>query len=1461
MKFKNMVNESFQNVSINGVLYSLNTDEKRIYTKAKEAEGGKLMKDDLSEYDKRIANDLVTRGLLKRRKNPQHKIYFMTKGRRKNALDNTIQQNTPPDKDLEKWIADNEEKYKEKYGKEYKSKLMAKAWNKFNGKKPLNEGWHYEIDVDDIVYDLSNSTTFTLNFDETDEDEIDLGSAVSDEINDWASAPIYDYSWNVTNKWSDEEQDEEDEEVWDGEDDDEENTQKSQINETENVDIRPQFIRDMEEEITHVGDFWKNIYNHNEYEVTEIKKLIGTYGGYSIKQPMYVLRSVKNPIETPSELTRYVLERDYVPVEHEDWDGEDDEEIEENYEPIENYPESVKKATEEVSKVGDEWHNIYNEKDYKVIRIQQQECVFVDDENEFHKYLAPMYVLKNITDDEEINERLVSGEILKRDYRLNKTEDDWDGEDLDESYSMAARENEFRDKLFQYILDNCPEFRATFKSMTHYNLEANYQKALSNQCLDWAEEIISEYSFTIPEPNNNEYYADIDGYYVDLSELRNDWEKQIRKRIKKDLPDDTGDEKFWDGDEQLNETVYKSHYRKGQMLRNVNTGDLSTIKHIIFNDGHKEFIYEIETKKTFSDGEEYNLEEMVSEQHIDDNYIPVKDEDEEFWDGEDLEESVSDDLYSHNEYNEGDILIPNEKATALKDSKKEFKIKYKMVDADTGDDSFILSWVDGVNGMDEHEVGPFVKEVLDTYFTNIGPKEEEYWDGEDDDEEINETLRIAGVQLNESEQSKNLAKDLYEVVVDSKEFLDEWKENKGTEEGFEDALKDMCEEWAGDILDGNFTLDRCYQDVTWLRLGRLIINMDDIYQDWSAFVNEDSTSDNYIKEPVWDGEDDDEPLTEARHFDIHVNNVVYDYDLPESMNLEILMDDDYDEADLENEIQKKVEEEASFAINDYDYEVVDEFDYNPRMVGPNDEPEWDGEDELNEVFKNAGVQLNETKMVKVRVNNISYDTETPEEFDTELTLPYSCDSEREIRDAILYHIEDSYGFHPREFDYIIRNQWTDEDEYNRDDDDDYHRNHNYIEDEDNNENEDNNEDENMWDGEDLEESVNGNNRLSVTDYNYLLGRIPDTFGWRDRMYDNWGADVSNDSDSREKMLKQYLERIMGKLGSYIVKEKNPNHDSYFNLPSGALFDYIEFLNDFDKAELESPEGEWDGDDELDESISRNNAPKYNVGDIFEPKEKVGDKDNPFKSEGNLFEIEEVLDLRSLYDYVIKVANSDSEDRWKFSEEVLDVFFNNVDGGYWDGEDDDEELMETKPARLKHHTLEPDAQFAHISAERNNPLYEPVEGETKKIGKYKRTKREKQKAENNRNTERLKQDIKDLGLSYIKTYGAWHENDKTTNEKSFIVPNISKEDAMKLGKKYGQYSIIFKPSGKDVGSMYVTLDDDNYGMEDMQFIFNKEDGLEDVDSSIPLTNYSGYSGLKKNGHGYSFKYKEPKKDED
>ena len=138
MKINEFIIENFQTVSINGILRSLNNDEKKIYTKVKE--NGKLLKSELDEYDQRIASDMVTKGLLCRRKNPQHEIYFTAKGRRKCALSKPIDEVAPPDSQIEKWIEDNKQRFQDRYGKQYKKYLYGKAWNKFNGKK-INESY------------------------------------------------------------------------------------------------------------------------------------------------------------------------------------------------------------------------------------------------------------------------------------------------------------------------------------------------------------------------------------------------------------------------------------------------------------------------------------------------------------------------------------------------------------------------------------------------------------------------------------------------------------------------------------------------------------------------------------------------------------------------------------------------------------------------------------------------------------------------------------------------------------------------------------------------------------------------------------------------------------------------------------------------------------------------------------------------------------------------------------------------------------------------------------------------------------------------------------------------------------------------------------------------------------------------------------------------------------------------
>ena len=144
MKLHNVVQESFKSVSINGILYSLNNDETELYNKVKKE--NKVMKSDLDEFTQRIASNMVSKGLLRRKKDKQSNIYFTTRGRRKVVGVHPLDEVAPPDRSIEKWIGDNKERFKEKYGKDYGKYLYGKAWNKFNGKS-LKEGYVKKVGV------------------------------------------------------------------------------------------------------------------------------------------------------------------------------------------------------------------------------------------------------------------------------------------------------------------------------------------------------------------------------------------------------------------------------------------------------------------------------------------------------------------------------------------------------------------------------------------------------------------------------------------------------------------------------------------------------------------------------------------------------------------------------------------------------------------------------------------------------------------------------------------------------------------------------------------------------------------------------------------------------------------------------------------------------------------------------------------------------------------------------------------------------------------------------------------------------------------------------------------------------------------------------------------------------------------------------------------------------------------
>lgn len=125
---------------------------------------------------------------------------------------------------------------------------------------------------------------------------------------------------------------------------------------------------------------------------------------------------------------------------------------------------------------------------------------------------------------------------------------------------------------------------------------------------------------------------------------------------------------------------------------------------------------------------------------------------------------------------------------------------------------------------------------------------------------------------------------------------------------------------------------------------------------------------------------------------------------------------------------------------------------------------------------------------------------------------------------------------------------------------------------------------------------------------------------------------------------------------------------------------------------------------------------------------------------------------------------------------------------------------------------------------------------------------------------MKKDIKDLGLSYIKTYGAWRDEGPVTQEDSFLIPNITKEQALELGKKYGQYSVIFKEEGDDNAYMYITLDNEDFGKKDMTFDMGDKAKFTQVKKGKDeLDPYSGYTGLKPGGKGYNLSYKVKEED--
>ena len=131
------------------------------------------------------------------------------------------------------------------------------------------------------------------------------------------------------------------------------------------------------------------------------------------------------------------------------------------------------------------------------------------------------------------------------------------------------------------------------------------------------------------------------------------------------------------------------------------------------------------------------------------------------------------------------------------------------------------------------------------------------------------------------------------------------------------------------------------------------------------------------------------------------------------------------------------------------------------------------------------------------------------------------------------------------------------------------------------------------------------------------------------------------------------------------------------------------------------------------------------------------------------------------------------------------------------------------------------------------------------------------AENKQRNKELEKDLRDMGYGFVHVDGMWQECRKPdteykdcpddmkvpTQEKSLFIPNISKDDVLKLGNKYQQDSVLF-------------ADEETKAKGEATFIDSKSGESFNIGKFSPGKVAQGYSKLK-GGQVFTF---EPKAEE-
>lgn len=150
--------------------------------------------------------------------------------------------------------------------------------------------------------------------------------------------------------------------------------------------------------------------------------------------------------------------------------------------------------------------------------------------------------------------------------------------------------------------------------------------------------------------------------------------------------------------------------------------------------------------------------------------------------------------------------------------------------------------------------------------------------------------------------------------------------------------------------------------------------------------------------------------------------------------------------------------------------------------------------------------------------------------------------------------------------------------------------------------------------------------------------------------------------------------------------------------------------------------------------------------------------------------------------------------------------------------------------------------------------------------------ERSLAENRARTEELKQWLLSKRYGFIPIVGFWKEGeaDPIEKEATFMIPNISYQEAMKIGKDNDQTSIIFKQFVRKYNAIKIAIvnTSDNYGYIDLAFdgtkvelnikqakivldAFKKQQETGKIDTSISYSGASMPRGMHRIGHEKPF----------